>query len=78
MRTLRASEIAAYLYCQRAWWYQKSGKIPANQAQMDAGSELHVRHGRAWLVSMGLRGLGYLLLLAAVAAFSIYLADLIL
>jgi hypothetical protein len=67
MRTIRASEIGAYLYCQRAWWYQKNGVTPANQSELAAGSELHRRHGRAVVSAGCLRTLAYLVLLAALA-----------
>lgn len=46
MRTIRASEIGSFLYCARAWWYQKSGKPSQNQPIMDAGTEFHAAHGR--------------------------------
>lgn len=67
MRTIRASEIGAYLYCQRAWWYQKNGQAPANLGELAAGSELHRRHGRAVLSAGCLHTLAYLVLLAALA-----------
>jgi hypothetical protein len=72
MRTLRASEISAYLYCQRAWWYQKHGKPSENQAELTSGTELHYRHGRTVLVTGCLRLLAYGLLLLAVALLAIY------
>ena len=40
-RTIRASEIGAFLYCHRAWWYQRQGFRPINQEALDAGSEFH-------------------------------------
>lgn len=63
MRTIRASEISAYLYCRRAWWYQKNGVQPHNQAELAAGSRLHASHGRSVWIAGGLRLLGYVLLL---------------
>lgn len=66
MRTIRASEIAAYLYCQRAWWYQRQGVASANQAELAAGKKLHVAHGRRVMASGCLRLLAFALLLAGV------------
>lgn len=69
MRTLRASEIGTYLFCQRAWWYQKSGQASQNLGEMAAGSELHYRHGRAAMGVSCLRAAAYgLALLAFVLA----------
>jgi hypothetical protein len=63
MRTIRASEIGTYLYCQRAWWYQKSGQSSSNTVEMVAGNDLHHKHGRAALRIGCLRLLAYFLLL---------------
>ena len=62
---IRASEIGSYLYCRRAWWYRKQGVQSENQAELAAGTALHQRHGRKVLASMLLRGLAFLLVLAA-------------
>jgi hypothetical protein len=75
MRTLRASEIGAYLYCQRAWWYQKQGKPSENQAELTSGTELHYRHGRTVLATGCLRTLAYGLLLLALALLVIYITQ---
>jgi hypothetical protein len=72
MRTIRASEIGAFLYCQRAWWYHRQGMESSNQAEMVAGSDLHRQHGRRVLAAGLLRSLGYLLLLAALVLLAIY------
>jgi hypothetical protein len=65
MRTLRASEIASFLYCQRAWWYQKNGYTPQNQADLDSGLQWHQRHGRRVMTSVRLRILAYGLIFLA-------------
>jgi len=75
MRTIRASEIGTYLYCQRAWWYQKRGEPSENLAEMAAGSELHYQHGRATLSIGCLRILAYLFLLAAIVLVVYYFAQ---
>jgi hypothetical protein len=73
MRTVRASEIGTYLFCQRAWWYHKSGQPSQNLGEMTAGSELHYRHGRAALGIGCLRAAAYALLLLALILAGIYL-----
>lgn len=67
MRTIRASEIGTYLYCRRAWWYQKEGAPSQNQAELSGGSAYHRRHGRQVLRAGLLRAAGWVLLLLALA-----------
>ena len=67
MKIIRASEIGSYLYCRRAWWYRHKGLEPANQAEMNAGTELHRQHGRSVLAAGIQRSLAWILLLAALA-----------
>jgi hypothetical protein len=43
-RTVRASEIGSFIYCQRAWWYQRQGFEPMNRNELAAGSEFHSSH----------------------------------
>ncbi len=73
MKTIRASEISAYLYCQRAWWYRRQGYAPDNQDDLAEGQEIHTRHARAVLVSGCLRWMAYLLFLIALMLITIYL-----
>ena len=65
MKTIRASEIGTYQYCQRAWSYLRQGVENQNQVEMATGTQLHEQHGRAQLASGCLRALAYALLLAA-------------
>jgi CRISPR/Cas system-associated exonuclease Cas4 (RecB family) len=76
MRTVRASEIGVYLYCRRAWWYQRQGKPNENQAELLAGRELHAQHGRQVITSGCLRLAAYAMLLLALALAAAYLTHL--
>ncbi len=73
MRTIRASEIGTYLYCQRAWWYQSQGEPSQNQAELSGGSLFHRRHGRQVFRAGLLRAAGWLLLTLAVVLLSVAL-----
>lgn len=64
MRTVRASEIGTYLYCQRAWFYQRQGVPSINQVEMAAGSNLHESHGWAVFQAGCLRFAAWVILLA--------------
>jgi hypothetical protein len=70
---IRASEIGTFLYCRRAWWYERKGKPSKNQAEMRGGTKLHTAHGKAVFTSGVLKSVGYLLLLLALILLTIYL-----
>jgi CRISPR/Cas system-associated exonuclease Cas4 (RecB family) len=72
MKTIRASEIGSYLYCARAWWYRQQGVESSNQAEMNAGTELHRQHGRTVITSGLTRILAVILLLVALALLAVY------
>jgi CRISPR/Cas system-associated exonuclease Cas4 (RecB family) len=64
MRIIRVSEIGSFLYCSRAWWYQRQGIQSQNQADLAYGNMIHRRHGRFVLLSGCIRLFAYLLLLS--------------
>ena len=72
MRPVRASEIGSYVYCRRAWWYRQQGMVPANQAELAAGSSSHELHGRQVKAAGTARRLAYVLMLVAVLLFLIF------
>lgn len=43
-RTIRASEIGTFIFCQRAWWYQRRKVTPLNQDELADGSDFHGDH----------------------------------
>ncbi len=62
---IRASEIGTYIYCARAWWYQRKGVESSNQAALAGGTAAHRQHGRSVLLADLARVLGLLALIAA-------------
>jgi hypothetical protein len=78
MRTIRASEVGAYLYCHRAWWYQKRGEPSENKSEMTTGNEIHYEHGRTAMRLGCLRVLAYSLMLIGLVVLVIYVTSQIL
>ncbi len=75
-KTLRASEIGEFAFCQRAWWYRRLGFQSLNEGRQRVGTLRHRRHGREVLLAGCLRALGYALLLLAVVVAAAYLTNL--
>jgi len=69
-RTVRASEIGSFIYCQRAWWYQRQGFEPINRSELAAGSEFHNAHASRARSVILMRIIAWVLMLAAL----VYLA----
>ena len=45
---IRASEIGAYIYCNRAWWLKRiDGRESRNLTEMEHGTRSHAQHARA-------------------------------
>jgi len=66
MKVISASELGAYLYCKRAWSYQKRGLASQNQAELESGSAYHRRHGRKVRLAALLKAAAFLFFLLAV------------
>lgn len=65
---IRASEIADYVYCRRAWWLRRvQGAAPANTTQLEAGTRHHAAHGRLVRRSIWAQRVAYIALFCAVA-----------
>lgn len=67
MKVIRASDIGAYLFCRRAWWYRLQGYTPENQATLEQGSQFHQRHGHQAHTTVLIRWVAYALFLLALA-----------
>ena len=77
MKTIRASEISSYCFCQRAWWYQLQGYESENQAELSRGSELHTQHGRMVKLAGCMNSLAIGLLILAIIALIVWLAGVV-
>jgi hypothetical protein len=73
MTTLRASDVAAYVFCARAWWYARQGVASQNVSALEVGEAWHRRHGRQVLAAGCLRWAGAALILLALAGAAAYL-----
>jgi len=71
-RTVRASEIGAYLFCQRAWWYQRQEVQPVNEDELAAGDDFHQVHSSQARLADGLFRVAVLLMAAAIVALIIF------
>lgn len=68
-KTVRCSEIGNYLFCERAWWYNRQGEKNRNQVELAGGSTYHDEHAGAARGILFGQILGILLLAAAVLLF---------
>ncbi len=71
-RTIRAAEIGSFIYCQRAWWYQRKKIKPLNQDELADGSEFHNEHWLQASSSTHLRSAAWIILIAALVILAIY------
>ena len=74
-RTVRASEIGEYLFCERAWWYTRQGLKSRNQAELAGGMAFHEEHADEARHIFMRQVAGYFLLTAAVVIFIIALVS---
>jgi hypothetical protein len=75
VRIIRASEIGTYLFCNRAWSYQRKGVESENTRELAAGTELHYTHNREIMAAGCLRTMAMVLLLAALVLVVLHYAN---
>jgi hypothetical protein len=76
---IRASELAQYGFCRRAWWLGTvKGIRPSNQAALTGGTQYHTRHAGKVRAAVRWRYLGLVslgagsFLLVIAALFSVF------
>lgn len=75
--TLRASEVGSYVFCRRAWWYERQGVPSLHAAALQEGAAWHRSQGRQAAAAGCLRLVGAACLLAAALTTAIYLTGLL-
>ncbi|MCD6577335.1 MAG: hypothetical protein J7K66_04890 [Anaerolineaceae bacterium] len=74
-RTIRASEIGSFIYCRRAWWYQRKKIKPINVGELAAGQIFHQIHINQSRSANLLKAIAWFLVIAAVILCSILIAS---
>jgi type IV secretory pathway TrbF-like protein len=72
-RLIRASEIGAFAFCERAWGYAARGEPSERQPEIEAGQHFHERRLRRVTWSQAVRCIGIACLVLAAAALAIAL-----
>ena len=73
-RTVRASEVGAFTFCERAWGYAARGEPSERQPEIEAGQRYHEWRLTRASVSQAVRTLGFVCLALAVVVLAIALA----
>ncbi len=73
---IRASDVSRYVYCNRAWWYDREGYTSINIAEMQQGTRYHTRHGRFVRAMQRIALIAALLIIAAVFMAAVYFLQL--
>lgn len=73
-RVIRASELAEYAYCRRAWWFSHvAGIEPLNEEARSRGSTYHQDHQRLVWQAIWVRRVAYVFVFIAVSIFAFLL-----
>ena len=74
MRVIRASELAQYAYCAKAWWLGSvQGVASSNTRELARGERAHRAHGRRVWLAGALRIAAAIVILAGLAVLAMTL-----
>lgn len=73
---INASDISRYVYCRRAWWYDRQGISSINIEEMQTGIRRHRRHGIFVRLMAVLAMLAALLIIVGVFLAGVYFLQL--
>ena len=72
----RASELAEYVYCRRAWWVRRVQEISLpDSPELQYGVSVHADHNNRVDYAIGLQYCGYLLIVVGIVALLLLLLD---
>ena len=69
---ITASEIAEYVYCNRAWWLRLAGYKNENQEVLDQGSESHTQYSQQVNAVTRLERLGRFILVLGIGLLIVF------
>jgi len=72
-RTIRASEIGSFLYCQRAWWYRRKNMPTINTVELAGGEQFHRSHVNQTRTARSLKWVAWIIFILAVGTILITL-----
>ncbi len=64
-----ASEIGTYLYCKRAWWYERQDAPSLRAPERALGTAYHQQHGERVVAARRVSGVARVFLMLAVLLF---------
>ncbi len=73
---INASDISRYVFCHRAWWYDRQGYAPANEPEFRQGRSAHARLDLIVRAAQALAVLAALALIGGVFLVALYFLQL--
>ena len=70
---ITASEIAEYLYCQRAWWLKLKGFASGNKEILAQGAASHIQYSQQVAQVTRSEGLGKRIVLIGIALLIVFI-----
>jgi hypothetical protein len=71
--TVRASELAEFVFCRRAWWYAQNGVASDARVSQERGTAWHAVRSRRAVAAARLANLGRVLVAASLVLLAAYL-----
>ena len=70
---IKASELSTFVYCHRAWWYERIGEKSNNLEALNQGVNFHLYHAKSFRLALLFRRIAILLMVIAGILFIVQL-----